>query len=441
MRGPHPHLTSPIEGEEFWGEIGSDSYGFLRAFVFVSLVLFSVFPSAAWCAEHELSVASDFDGGCAQVESIDQEARVIRVKPEPYPDEGWAYWWYMRVDGIRPGETIVLDVGGKHGRFAHPEHAVFSVDGKTWKQTPRGERVKERIIYQVRISAERAWFAWGPPFLPADATALVERLASESPHAVAFELCKSRKGRSVPGLRISEERGAGSPRFGVWIHARQHAWECGASWVARGFAEWLVSDDLRAAALRARADVTVIPLMDVDSVAMGAGGKMQKPHDHNRDWSTAPHWPEVRAAMAEIARVHDEGGLDVFVDLHSPGMYNPETFYLTSPGANKTDQGRRNLKRFIRVSKAEMKGALVLRDEQQVAGPDYTQGWRAMSQNWVTAHTSGQAVALTLEAAWNNPESTAEGYMVLGRQLGLAMERYLRKNPRKSISAEESEHR
>ncbi len=28
----------------------------------------------------------------------------------------------------------------------------------------------------------------------------------------------------------------------------------------------------------------------------GAGGKEQKPHDHNRDWSENPHWFEVAAA-------------------------------------------------------------------------------------------------------------------------------------------------
>ncbi|MDK1022268.1 MAG: M14 family zinc carboxypeptidase [Candidatus Hydrogenedentes bacterium] len=399
-------------------------------------------PGLVWSQSRssgrDLTVSGDFEGGCAQVESIDQGTRTIRFKPETYPGQGWAYWWYMRVDGIRPGETIALDAGGKHGRFAHPEQAAFSLDGKTWKQTPRGERVKERIVYRVKVDSDKAWFAWGPPFLPSDARELVERLAAAHPEAEAFELCESREGRQVPGLRLSGQTETEAQRYGVWIQARQHAWECGASWVARGLAEWLVSDDPRAAALRARADVTVIPLMDVDSVAMGAGGKMQKPHDHNRDWTKSQHWPEVRAAMAGIARLHKEIGLDLFVDLHSPGMYNPETYYLTSPGSKRSEEGRRNLARFLDASKAEMTGPLELREEQQVAGPRYTKDWRAMSQNWVTAHTSGRALAFTLEAAWNNAKSTTDGYMALGRQLGLAMERYFRENPRNSVSAEES---
>jgi hypothetical protein len=35
-------------------------------------------------------------------------------------------------------------------------------------------------------------------------------------------------------------------------------------------------------------------------------------------------------------------------------------------------------------------------------------------------------VALTLETAWNTPQSTQENYQRLGRELGLAVERHLR---------------
>ncbi len=406
----------------------------LRVSAVISLFGFYFFSSMARGGEHDLSVASDFDGGCAQVESIDQETRIIRFKPVRYENKGWAYWWYLRIDGIQPGETITLNVGGIHGRFAHPEQAAFSIDGRTWLQTPPGERVVERITYSVKINAETAWFAWGPPFVPKDAAEMVERLAAASPHAEAFELTRSRDGRTVPGMRITSEADSGTPRYGVWIQARQHAWECGGSWVARGFAEWLVSDDPRARALREKADITVVPIMDMDSVANGAGGKARKPHDHNRDWSEDPHWPEVRAAMAEIDRMHARTGLDLFVDLHSPGMYDPDTFYLTSPGATKTEIGKRNLRRFIGASRAEMTGPLELRSGQTVAGTRYTSGWQAMSQNWVTAQTSGQALAFTLEAAWNNPHSTTDGYRALGRQLGLAIERYLREDPRGAVT-------
>ena len=64
--------------------------------------------------------------------------------------------------------------------------------------------------------------------------------------------------------------------------------------------EWLSSDDESAIALRRKAQIFVVPIMDVDSVEKGSGGKWQLPHDHNRDWSDKPYWNSVK----EIGRAH-----------------------------------------------------------------------------------------------------------------------------------------
>jgi hypothetical protein len=63
-------------------------------------------------AATDLSVVTDFPGGSARVESIDQVSRTIRLVPAEHPGRGWACWWSLRIDGIQPGETIVLEVGG-----------------------------------------------------------------------------------------------------------------------------------------------------------------------------------------------------------------------------------------------------------------------------------------------------------------------------------------
>ena len=108
-------------------------------------------------------------------------------------------------------------------------------------------------------------------------------------------------------------------KFGVWVQARQHAWEAGSSWVGRGFAEWAASDDPAAIDLRRRASIWYVPIMDVDRVAIGAGGKESTPRDHNRDWSDHPHYPAVAAAQSRILAADKAGRFDLFVDLHNPG--------------------------------------------------------------------------------------------------------------------------
>lgn len=56
--------------------------------------------------------------------------------------------------------------------------------------------------------------------------------------------------------------------------------------------------------------------------------------------------------------------------------------------------------------------------------------WWAISNSWVAAHTRPHVVAMCLETPWDTPHSTTDGYRAVGRQLGLAMERYFRQNPR-----------
>ena len=222
----------------------------------------------------------------------------------------------------------------------------------------------------------------------------------------------------------------------VWIQARQHAWEAGSSWVCKGLVEWIVSDDPRAERLRSGAIVTVVPIMDVDNVVIGAGGKNQVPHDHNRDWSEQPHWPSVAGAMQHLRRFDSAGQLDLFVDLHNPGASTTRPFYYVAPRQLMTNLRQRNLDQFLAASRIEMTGPLQFVGETRESGPEYDNGWKQISKNWVTLNTRDHVVATTLETAWNTPNSTIDGYKTVGRQLGLAIDRYLQLDLQKSTAQE-----
>ena len=252
-------------------------------------------------ARADLAATADFEGGSAVIESIDQETHTIRMTPSGLADRGWSCWWFVKVTGIEPGQTITIDLGVNRdyrlpggGRlaasWARPQMATFSTDAKTWQHTSTGKTQGDRIVYSARINAKEAWFAWGPPFTPSDAKAMVDRLGKASQHATAFELCRTREDRPVPALRVIEKGGELTEKYGIWINARQHAWEAGASWVCQGLAEWLVSNDEQAAALRSKADITIVPIMDIDNTAPGNGDKEGQPQDNNRDGSDKQHY-------------------------------------------------------------------------------------------------------------------------------------------------------
>ncbi len=382
-------------------------------------------------AAAELSVRADFEGGSAKVENIDQANAVIRFKPGGDPARGWPCWWYFQVNGIQPGRTITveLDMAGVpiSAGWAMPNQATFSTDRKSWQHTAPGEKRDKRVLYRQRIDAPQAWFAWGPPFLPSDAQQLVDRAARECCDAKAFELCRTPKGRPVPALRVSRPSDANARRYGVWINARQHAWESGSSWVCCGLTEWLVSDDRRAASLRKMADVVVVPIMDVDQVAEGQGGKNQRPHDHNRDWSEKPLYPAVAAAQREIRSMEKADRFHFYLDLHNPGWNDLVPFFFL-PGKNEHPGASwANAERFLAAARKEATGPIVYKGRFSQTGPKYDpKAWQVMSEHWVRRNVGEQAVVFSLETPWNTPQSTMAGYTAFGRQLGMAIERYFR---------------
>lgn len=369
-----------------------------------------------------LKVSIDFPGGSAVVQELDQQQRRIRIVPTTHADRGWVCWWYFKLGGIRPGETITLDVG--EGVWATPDQASYSLDNRTWTHTAPGKREGKRIVFSQKIDAAEAWFAWGPPFVPQDAQTLVDEAAAACSDAKAFELCRTREGRPVPALKVDAANGQG--RFGVWVQARQHAWESGASWVCRGFTEWLVSDDPRAGELRSKAEIVIVPIMDIDNAAIGAGGKAEKPQDHNRDWSEKPHHASVAAAQERIKEMNRAGKFDLFIDLHNPGPSDTNPYYYMAPPEQLTELGKRNIEEFLAASKAEITGPLKFEGKTLISGANYDPNWKQISKNWVTENTRDHVVAVTLETAWNTPASTQEGYRRVGRELGLAVERHLR---------------
>jgi Zinc carboxypeptidase/Cytosolic carboxypeptidase N-terminal domain len=399
----------------------------------------------AGSARGEITVTSDFEGGSAKVLALDQASRTIRICPAGDPACGWPCWWYLRVGGLTVGEKLTLEVTASEARltqgknagkplaasWSQPERATWSSDGKSWRHTDPGIPRDGRICYSVAAAGNVLWLAWGPPFTPRDSTGLVKLLAKDKPWAEAFELSQSRAGRTCPALRLCQGDRPTEDRPAIWLQARQHAWESGGSWVCRGLAEWLAGDDPRARHLREKTEIYVVPIMDIDNTATGNGGKEALPQDHNRDWTDQPHHAEVAAAQKHLRRLSKENRLALFIDLHNPGPNDKQPYFYTCPEETLTELGRRNLDRLLTVCRTELTGPLTLSDKPRVSGPSYDPLWKQMSKNWVAAHAPPHAVAVTLETAWNTPASTTDGYRALGLQLGQAIERYLRVDPRK----------
>jgi len=396
--------------------------------------------SIAWAADLPLQVSSDFRGGSAKVLGIDPVHNTVQITPAGDPKRGWPCWWYFRLDGVDTNKPLMLEVAANQGvvqtgtpgktrklpaDYSLPEYAAFSTDGTNWEHTARGERHGDRSLYRINAATSTVWLAWGPPFTLKDAGQLIQKACGLCPCAKSFVLARTRGGRPVPGVRLSQSGAADGPRYTVWIQARQHAWESGSSWVARGFVEWLVSNAPAAASLRGKADLVVIPIMDVDSVEEGQGGKEQIPHDQDEDWHPEPYFPEVAAGMKSLSALAKANRLDLLLDLHNPGYSARDIDFYIAPTPLLPPERVANEQNFFNLVKEQMTGEIKFNWR---IGPDsdtYDPVMNKCVDAWVAAQSQPHVVSLTMEIPWNLSASTASGYVIAGEQLGRSIDLYL----------------
>jgi hypothetical protein len=387
-----------------------------------------------------LAVSSDFEGGSVKLLGINPAEREISFAPGGDPVRGWPCWWYFRVDGLTAGEPLRLRLKGSTAvldkpnakplaaSWAMPSEATWSADGVTWLRSDPGTKVDDAMVYVVRPATRSIYVAWGPPCTPATATEWVREWAARSPHAKAEELCRSREGRAVPLLVVMEGDRPRDKRLGVWVQARQHAWESGSSWVARGFGDWVTGETAEAAWLRQRAEIFLVPIMDVDNAATGNGGKDALPHDHNRDWSDTPRWNETAAAMARVKQLIKENRMDLFLDLHNPAPGDPTFFYVLDnglqPGESLVLRDRFIELAYGRISR--IKPLIPMSNRPKVTGANYHPLWKNISANWVAMNGNPTTVSVCLETIWNYKNCTPDGYRAVGMNLAAAAQDFLR---------------
>jgi len=385
-------------------------------------------------------VDTDFEGGSAEVIEIDQAQRLVRIMPAGDPARGWPAWWYCRIGGLREGQTLKLAVepstrlipaghpgAGKPlaGSWALPQRATWSADGQRWQHSSPGARDGRAMIYEVESPGNQLWIAWGPPATPTTARRWLKEVASTHAFATKFRLAKTREGRYVDGLRFHAGDRPVADRPVVWLHARQHAWESGSSWVAAGIGEWLTGDSQEARWLRENAATYLVPIMDVDRVATGDGGKEASPHDHNRDWSDEPHYPEVAAVQRQIKSWTSENRKIVFVDLHNPSANDRQAYFYVAPDEAIDAERKQHRTRFLEAVQTAYDGPISLDRQTRSTGPSYHPLWRNISGTWVTEHTGEQSIAVCLETPWNTSHSNVEGYQAVGAGLMKGITRFL----------------
>lgn len=381
-----------------------------------------------------MKVLTDFPGGGGSVTLIDRDQNTIRFMPHDEGQGGWSQvWWYFAVDGCNPGEQIILqlDRGEPMSAGISPQ-VFFSYDQVSWGLTDVGQFEivdgKEYFVYRHVVRSARVWFAYDLPYTPEHFNTILLPVAERSGCSLVFELCKTKKDRSVYAIEMNENPEI-QKKSGIWLQARAHAFESGASWVLHELALWLLSDDPLAIQLRKQARIFITPIVDVDGVVEGRTGKYQKPYDHWMGWDEEPsYWPETNAIKNAIKILAEANMADLFIDFHGPGgMSHP---YFIIPVADKLPypEQRFNRKNFFMALDAKE-----LDDDakqyQSMTQIHYSErSWnydvQDASHEWVTTNTNRHTLALTIEVNMNTPLSHLDGYQAEAVVIGRAMANY-----------------
>ncbi|MBY5956779.1 hypothetical protein KUV50_01435 [Membranicola marinus] len=379
-------------------------------------------------------ISTDFPSGGGTVKMVNSKPLTLQVIPHNQKEGGWSQlWWHFRVGGLTPGEEITIQLDTRDSTIKGISPQInFSYDRKDWGLTNTGKMEvidgKEFFVYTHIVKGDSVWFAYDLPYTLEHIDLLLLPLAAIDPGVEVIELCRSKGDRPVKALRFDNTENSES-KYGIWLQARSHAFESGSSWVLHELTEWLLSNSPEAMALRKCAQITVVPIVDVDGVTEGRTGKMQAPYDHNRGWENkGSHWPEIRAIKSKIKELVAQNKADLFIDFHGPGNQSHPYFIMPESKDVLTPTQSKNRSKFLKTLDAKPFDDK-LRATQSMSQICYSaRPWKRVnkgnSTSWVTMNGTDSTIILTLEVNMNTPLSTREGYRSEGLVLGNAISKY-----------------
>lgn len=378
---------------------------------------------------HETLFSADYPGGNIIVERM--EGDCVWLSPDfRHMQEGqkWFYWSFQ-AHNERP-----LTVVFSHRNYLSAHGPAISRDGGvSWnwlgRDGVREQPISDHLIeyaFEIPAIPEGAdvRYAFCPQYQQSDWEHWLQTHRNH-PALEVSEFCTSRNGRRVEMLSIRE----GEPQKIIWLMARHHACEAAASYVLEGMLETVLGDDAVGKQLRANWEFVATPFMDKDGVEEGDQGKLRHPHDHNRDYTDKPIYPEVAAAM-RFGETH-KNDIVAFFDIHCPMVHGPwdNRFYLVG---NQSPQVAERQVAFMKVFKTHRtgsvdcyQGGVLSYGEAWNTGANFSQGENAA--NWAAQKFRRAKIVASFEIPYANSEGiemNPESERSLGRDLAVALRHY-----------------
>ena len=267
----------------------------------------------------------------------DNEYRLnVRGQQDAFGRNRQATWFYFRMDDVAD-RPLTIRLSAFRGEYNHRPSTpagpwmrpVFSLDGKTWKhfETAAWDADKAELTLQVRVPTSTVWIAHIPPYPHSRIVDLLSEIR-RSPHASVEVIGQSVLGRDLHLVTVTNFARPEAEKTVVWLQARQHAWECGTSFLVEGALRFVTSDDPAAARLRDETIFKFVPMINPDSVARGEVRFNVNGFDPNRQWDEVnlrdKLWlernPEIWYVKKALLAQHARKPIGLALNLHNTEM-------------------------------------------------------------------------------------------------------------------------
>jgi len=311
----------------------------------------------------------------------------------------WFYWAFC-VEGAEGKEITFNFQNDKLGYFG----PAVSHDLKEWNWLNCGD--ESSFTYRFGENESKVYFAHSLLYHPERFSTLCERLGLEEK-----ELCKSRAGRSVPCLKLGEGKTS------IILTARHHACESTGNYVIEGILEEISSSPIP------DSRILIVPFVDYDGVVEGDQGKCRSPHDHNRDYTENPIYPETKAIL-DYANAF---GCNYGSDFHSPwhrGGRNDTVFIVRN-----SEEKLPCFERFSEILESQITDDSMNYKKSNDINPNTDWNKPAPTFGYTMNSRPECSLAFTLESCYFGTESnkvSAERLINLGRSFAKTIKEFMK---------------
>ena len=275
----------------------------------------------------QIKISTNFESGNAQIININNKENKIIFTPQLKSNQTTPCWFYFKIWGFSHNKPLkIIEINQRKELI--PTYAVYSFDNKHWNKVKVYRHTENMASFNIPVlEYDTIYFATSYPYTYSKLLDYISQIAS-NPFVDTTTLTYSEKGNRVPLIIITDTTQNRNKNL-IWIIARQHAFETPSNYCTEGIINFFLRNDSLAQSFRYSSIVYIVPMMDVDNVINGASGRMQKPKDFNRDWTTNSHWQAIKEIKELIQATSEIYEFRIFLDIHAtfPGNDQPVFAY------------------------------------------------------------------------------------------------------------------